>query len=83
MLLSDLKIRKAKQRDKLYLLSDGMGLILAVKPTGCEHSTGFGRWSVHGHIVKVNYRRDRDAIYSLHSVSPPFSCPPNNSLPGV
>ena len=36
MPLSDLQIRKAKQRDKPYRLSDGLGLILAVKPTGSK-----------------------------------------------
>ncbi|MFZ1813176.1 MAG: integrase arm-type DNA-binding domain-containing protein [Rhizobiaceae bacterium] len=36
MRLSDLQIRKAKQKDKAYRLSDGLGLVLAVKPTGTK-----------------------------------------------
>ena len=36
MLLSDLKIRKAKQRDKAYRLSDGLGLYLQVQTTGSK-----------------------------------------------
>ncbi len=36
MPLSDLKIRKAKQKDKTYRLADGSGLHLAVKPSGAK-----------------------------------------------
>lgn len=36
MPLSDLQIRKAKQRDKPYRMSDGWGLHLAVKPSGSK-----------------------------------------------
>ncbi|MDF0601148.1 tyrosine-type recombinase/integrase [Psychromarinibacter sp. C21-152] len=36
MHLSDLQIRKAKQKDKPYRLTDGLGLHLAVKPTGSK-----------------------------------------------
>ncbi|WP_296763547.1 integrase arm-type DNA-binding domain-containing protein [Sediminimonas sp.] len=36
MPLSDLQIRKAKQKDKAYRLSDGWGLHLAVRPTGSK-----------------------------------------------
>ena len=36
MHLSDLQIRKAKQKDKAYRLTDGWGLHLAVKPTGSK-----------------------------------------------
>jgi integrase len=36
MPLSDLQIRKAKQKDKAYRLTDGWGLHLAVKPTGSK-----------------------------------------------
>ena len=36
MPLSDLQIRKAKQKDKAYRLADGWGLHLAVKPTGSK-----------------------------------------------
>ncbi len=36
MPLSDLQIRKAKQKDKAYRLTDGWGLVLAVKPTGSK-----------------------------------------------
>jgi len=36
MPLSDLKIRKAKQKDKPYRLSDGLGLSLQVRPTGSK-----------------------------------------------
>lgn len=36
MPLTDLQIRKAKQRDKTYRLTDGWGLHLAVKPTGSK-----------------------------------------------
>lgn len=36
MPLTDLKIRKAKQRDKPYRLTDGLGLSLQVRPTGSK-----------------------------------------------
>ncbi len=36
MALSDLKIRKAKQKDKPYRISDGLGLSLQVRPTGSK-----------------------------------------------
>ena len=36
MPLSDLKIRKAKQKDKPYRISDGLGLSLQVRPTGSK-----------------------------------------------
>jgi hypothetical protein len=36
MPLSDLKIRKAKQRDKSYRLSDGLGLHIQIQPTGSK-----------------------------------------------
>ena len=36
MPLSDLQIRKAKQKDKAYRLSDGWGLHLAIKPSGSK-----------------------------------------------
>lgn len=36
MPLSDLQIRKAKQKDKPYRMTDGWGLHLAVKPTGSK-----------------------------------------------
>ena len=36
MPLSDLQIRKAKQKDKAYRLTDGWGLHLTVKPTGSK-----------------------------------------------
>ncbi|NND42297.1 MAG: DUF4102 domain-containing protein, partial [Silicimonas sp.] len=36
MALSDLKIRKAKQKDKAYRLSDGLGLSLLVRPSGTK-----------------------------------------------
>ena len=36
MPLSDLKIRKAKQKDKPYRMSDGLGLSLQVRPTGTK-----------------------------------------------
>ena len=36
MPLTDLKIRKAKQRDKPYRLSDGLGLFLLVRPSGSK-----------------------------------------------
>ena len=36
MPLSDLKIRKAKQKDKAYKLSDGLGLHLQVQKTGSK-----------------------------------------------
>jgi integrase len=36
MPLTDLKIRKAKQRDKPYRISDGLGLSLQVRPTGSK-----------------------------------------------
>lgn len=36
MPLSDLQIRKAKQKDKAYRLTDGWGLHLAVKPSGSK-----------------------------------------------
>ena len=32
----DLKIRKAKQRDKPYRMSDGLGLFLLIRPTGSK-----------------------------------------------
>jgi len=34
--LSDLKIRKAKQRDKPFRMSDGWGLYLLVRPSGSK-----------------------------------------------
>ena len=36
MPLSDLQIRKAKQQDKPYRLSDGLGLFLQIQPTGTK-----------------------------------------------
>ena len=36
MALSDLKIRKAKQRDKPYKLYDSLGLFILVKPNGSK-----------------------------------------------
>ena len=36
MPLSDLKIRKAKQRDKPFRLSDGLGLFILVRPSGSK-----------------------------------------------
>ena len=36
MPLSDLQIRKAKQRDKPYKISDGWGLFLQVNPSGSK-----------------------------------------------
>ncbi len=36
MPLSDLKIRKAKQKDKPYRMSDGLGLSLQERPTGSK-----------------------------------------------
>jgi integrase len=36
MALTDLKIRKAKQTDKAYRLSDGLGLSLLVRPSGTK-----------------------------------------------
>ena len=36
MALSDLKIRKAKNREKPYKLADGGGLFLLVKPNGSK-----------------------------------------------
>jgi len=36
MPLSDLQIRKVKQKDKAFRLSDGWGLVLAVKPSGSK-----------------------------------------------
>lgn len=36
MPLSDLQIRKAKQRDKPYRMGDGLGLYLTVKPSGSK-----------------------------------------------
>ena len=36
MPLSDLQIRKAKQRDKPYRIGDGLGLYLTVKPSGSK-----------------------------------------------
>lgn len=36
MPLSDLKIRKAKQKDKAYRLTDGLGLSLLVRPSGTK-----------------------------------------------
>ena len=36
MPLSDLKIRKLKQRDKAFRISDGWGLYLLVRPTGTK-----------------------------------------------
>ena len=35
-MLSDLKIRKGKQKDKPYKVSDGFGLFLLVKPNGSK-----------------------------------------------
>ncbi|MCP4183641.1 MAG: tyrosine-type recombinase/integrase [Hyphomicrobiales bacterium] len=36
MPLSDLQIRKAKQRDKPYRIGDGLGLYLTIKPSGSK-----------------------------------------------
>ena len=36
MPLSDLKIRKARQKDKHYRMRDGLGLSLQVRPTGSK-----------------------------------------------
>ena len=36
MPLSDLKIRKAKQRDKPFRLSDGLGLFILIRPSGSK-----------------------------------------------
>ena len=36
MPLSDLKIRKSKQKDKPYRLSDGLGLHIRIQPTGSK-----------------------------------------------
>ncbi len=36
MPLSDLQIRKAKQQDKPYRLSDGLGLFIQIQPTGAK-----------------------------------------------
>ena len=36
MPLSDLKIRKSKQRDKPYRISDGLGLYITIKPSGSK-----------------------------------------------
>lgn len=36
MPLSDLQIRKAKQRDKPYKVADGLGLFLQINPSGSK-----------------------------------------------
>ena len=76
MPLSDLQIRKAKQRDKVYRLSDGSGLHLAVKPSGSklwqlryrylgkEKTLSIGQYPV---ISLADARRKRDEAKLLIS----------------
>ncbi|EML1934331.1 DUF4102 domain-containing protein [Providencia stuartii] len=69
MLLTDIQIRKAKPKDKVYTLNDGNGLSLLIDPNGSKgwqfryrfagkpKMISFG---VYGQISLADARRKRD-----------------------
>lgn len=74
MALTDLKIRKAKQRDKAYKLFDGNGLFLLIRPNGSKlwqqkyRYYGKDKMLSHGPYPDVSLakaRKKRDAARTL------------------
>ncbi|MEL7252822.1 MAG: integrase arm-type DNA-binding domain-containing protein [Pseudomonadota bacterium] len=74
MALSDLKIRKAKNRDKPYKLADGGGLFLLVKPNGSRlwqqkyRYLGKERLLSHGSYPAVSLAQAREKREKAHEV---------------
>ena len=68
MLLSDIQIKRAKPKDKLYTLNDGLGLSLLIDTAGNKGwryrfaGTSFG---VYGDVSIVQARAKRDEARSM------------------